>query len=501
MPIAPSARTALSSRTALRRTATALAVGLSVTGLLLGGAPPAQAKPDPTLASQAAKLMQDSRVRNASVSTVILDAADGSEIYAKSGSSALMPASNTKNLTASAALQNLGTGYKFSTDAYADAKPKNGVLSGDLYLKGWGDPSTRVSDLASIAKQVKAAGISKVTGRLYADASYFDSDRYNDYWSTSYASDYYAAQISALTIAPDADLDSGTVKIGYASGKKGKKAKLTVVPAELASYVTVVNKTTTTGSGDSISVSRKAGTNTITVSGKLGTGRKTAYEWVTIDRPDLAAVSVFRGELRKAGVSVAGSTGTKKTPKGRIRVARDKSVALSSLMVPYLKLSNNMIAEHLTKTMGARASGAPGSWSKGLAVTKRYVASTGAPTAGLVLRDGSGLTRSNRISGRTLTGVLYAAQKKTWFSSFYTALPVAGDSRRMVGGTLSSRMRNTEAAGRVHAKTGSLTGVTSLAGYVQARGGRRYVFAMISNYSGTSPRPVEDKLAIAIAKR
>jgi D-alanyl-D-alanine carboxypeptidase/D-alanyl-D-alanine-endopeptidase (penicillin-binding protein 4) len=94
---------------------------------------------------------------------------------------------------------------------------------------------------------------------------------------------------------------------------------------------------------------------------------------------------------------------------------------------------------------------------------------------------------------------LYRVQRESWFPAFSAALPVAGNSDRMTGGSLRYRMTGTRAANNARAKTGSLTGVTSLSGYVRGRDGRRYVFSMLSEYSGTSPRPVEDKFVVALA--
>ena len=99
------------------------------------------------------------------------------------------------------------------------------TLDGRLYLKGYGDPTARVGDYASLAKQVRAAGIRTVTGKLVVDATYFDSVRYNPNWKTGYADDYYAAPISALTLAPNADYDSGTVIIKYRAGCGGQEGQ------------------------------------------------------------------------------------------------------------------------------------------------------------------------------------------------------------------------------------------------------------------------------------
>ena len=126
------------------------------------------------------------------------------------------------------------------------------TLDGRLYLKGYGDPTARVGDYASLAKQVRAAGIRTVTGKLVVDATYFDSVRYNPTLDDRLRRRLLrGAEISALTLAPNADYDSGTVIIKYRAGSAGKKAKITTSPAAAASYLTLKNLTTTGKKGTS----------------------------------------------------------------------------------------------------------------------------------------------------------------------------------------------------------------------------------------------------------
>ena len=446
-------------------------------------------------------MLKDSRVTKGSTSAVVYDAATGSELFQRSGSRATIPASNTKILTAAAAMHTLGPGYRFQTQVIRRAKITGSTLDGQLYLKGYGDPTARVSDYAALAKRIRAAGIRTVTGKLIVDASYFDSVRYNPTWRTGYADDYYAAEISALTLAPNADYDSGTVIIKYKSGSVGKKAKITTSPAAAAAYVNLKNLTTTgkKGTSTSFSAGRKHGSNTITLRGRVPRGRSGSW-LITVNRPDLYAAAVFRAELKKAGVTVRGGTAAQTTPAtSRSVVATDYSMTLSQLLVPFMKLSNNMHAETLTKAMGAKRSGAPGTWAKGLAATRAYLTSIKVPMAGVALSDGSGLTRSNTITPRAMGTLLVNVQREKWFPAFKASLPVAGNRTRMVGGTLRNRMNGTRAANHAWAKTGTLTGVTALSGYVQGRDGHLYTFSMLSEYKGSTPRPVEDKLVVALA--
>jgi serine-type D-Ala-D-Ala carboxypeptidase/endopeptidase (penicillin-binding protein 4) len=475
---------------------TALAIALSPIAAASAGT-----AGDTALVTRLNSVMKDSRVQHATSGAIVLDAKDGSQLYGRYADRAVTPASNTKILTAATALHVLGPGYRFKTEVIRRASlGADGVLHGRLYLKGYGDPTTMQADYAALARQVRAYGIRRVSDKLVVDSTFFDSVRYNPNWSTGYASDYYAAQISALTVAPNTDYDSGTTIIKYAPGSRGKRAKITTVPAAAATYVKIVNKTTTSARGTSTSfwAHRAYGTNTITVNGRVPVGRSGSW-MITVDKPELYAGAVFRAELAKAGVTIAGGTAIAPIPDASRRlVAVDRSMPLSQLLVPFMKLSNNMHAEALTKTMGT-LKGRPGNWDDGLSYTKAYLKSTGAPMAGVVLVDGSGLTRRNKLTPRALARFLDKIQDETWWPTFDRALPVAGNSNRMVGGTLRHRMNGTKAANKAHAKTGTLSGVTALSGYVTGADGRRYVFSMLSQYTGSTPRPVENTFVVTLA--
>ena len=518
MPVSTSVPgTAALWRNGARRASSAAlaAVGALVLAAPVAVGPPAQAAPVVTapapgldaaaasrassqarLSSKLSSILDDARSRR-ETDVSVLDAETGRVVYSRRSTSASLPASNMKVVTAAAAMHTLGPGYRFTTDVVRRGRVSDGVLHGSLYLVGHGDPSTRQSDYAALAKKVRGAGITKVTGKIVADGSFFDSQRYNPGWYTSYASAYYAAQTAALTVAPNADLDSGTVLVKVKGGTRGRRPTLSTTPAAAKTYVRLVNKATTTGS-TSLSLSRQAGGNAITVRGQVRSGR-TWSGLVTVDKPELYAAAVFRRELTRADVTVEGGTRLGTTPASkRTRVARDTSMTLSRLLVPFLKLSNNLHAEALTKTMGALG-GRPGSWTAGLARTTAYLRGLDVPMKGVTLADGSGVSRRDRLTPLALTTLLVEVRDEPWWAAFDAGLPVAGVNSHWGGGTLRYRMNGTRAAGNAHAKTGSLTGVTALSGYVTGRDGRRYAFSLLSNYAGATPRPVENEVVVALA--
>ncbi|GAA0954454.1 D-alanyl-D-alanine carboxypeptidase/D-alanyl-D-alanine-endopeptidase [Kribbella koreensis] len=480
-----------------------VAVSAATAGLVgqSAGAPAAVQQVQATgLQQQLDTLLSDSRFQGSQVGLVVRDATTGETLYDRNGGSRLVPASNTKLFTSTAAMHTLGAGFKFHTDVLATAPVKrNGKLQGDLYLKGFGDPTALESDYVGLAKQIAAAGITKVEGNLIADDTYFDNVRLGDSWAWDDESFYYAAQISALTLAPNGDYDSGTAIVESRPGAAvGDPVLLDLRPAN--GLLKLINTATTgaAGSASTLSVQRDHGTNVVRVSGSVPLGAGLGSTWVTVWEPPLYAADVFRRALTAEGIKVEGKIREAATPATARQLARDESMTLGELMTPFLKLSNNMHAETLVKAMGA-VTKANGSWPTGLGIVTAYAKSVGVDTATIRLSDGSGLSRKVNLTPNSITNILLAAEKEPWFQQWYDALPIAGNADRFTGGTLRTRMGGTPAANNLHGKTGSLTGVTALSGYVTNKDGRKLVFSMISNNYLTSPRSVEDAVGVTLA--
>ncbi len=455
---------------------------------------------DDGLASRIDQLLTNPVFNGSTVEVVVRDATTGDVVYDRAGDQRVNPASNMKLFTSTAAMATLGPSFRFHTDVYAKGRVHGHTLAGRLYLKGFGDPTTLRSDYVRLARQVVAAGITSVRGALVADDSYFDDVRLGTGWSWDDEPYYYSAQTSALTVAPNTDYDSGTVIVeSTPAATVGRPVRIRLVPK--TSVLRVVNDATTgaPGSDYTLDVVRAHGSNVVHVTGSLPTDAGTDQEWVTVWNPTRYAADVFERALRANGVSVAGPVRTGTTPAGSvIRVARDRSMPLSGILIPFLKLSNNMHAEALVKTMGAVETGV-GSWDAGLNQVIAYAQGKGVHTDTLAFYDGSGLSRMDLLTGDAITDLLGAVRGEPWFGTWYNALPIAGNPDRFVGGTLRSRMVGTPAANNVHAKTGSLTGVSALSGYVTDADGRKLVFSMVTNAYLDSPRSVEDALAVTLA--
>lgn len=495
--------------TPLRRAALIPLTALCSVSLLLVPAP-ASAIPggtavptatDAALAGKLGTVMADSRVKKATVGAVVVDAATNRTQYRTSPNTAITPASNMKLVVAAAALDILGADRTFSTGVYAASEPSSSGTVKRLYLRGFGDPTLQRSDLVALAKQVKAAGVKTVTGSVVGDGTFYDNDRYNDYWDSRDYNWSYAPQISALTMAPSSALKVGTILVNYGPGSaKGKKASLSVTPALADSYVKLVNKTTTGKAGSSswISVRRTSGTNTLTVTGSIALKRSKGSTTVTINNPAAYVAHVFTRELRALGVAVKGSPITGATPSKRVKLAGDTSAPLSTVVKYLLKPSNNGIAEHLIKWLGRRE-GTAGTWKAGASRVLRWLKGTQSVPGSVTIVDGSGLAHRNKLTARVVVRLLQYAREQVWFGTFYNALPVAGNADPAVAGTLTDRMVGTAAQNNLRAKTGTLSGVTALSGYVTGRNGRLYIFSLLGRYSGSTPRPVFDTLGATLA--
>ncbi|MEU4291542.1 D-alanyl-D-alanine carboxypeptidase/D-alanyl-D-alanine-endopeptidase [Kribbella sp. NPDC026596] len=479
--------------------ASVAAVAAAVGGVVTQSAGAPTAVQPTALQTRLDSLLNDSRYDGSQVALVVRDATTGETLYDRNGDQRMLPASNTKLFTSTAAMHTLGPSYRFHTDVLATASVRGGKLNGDLYLKGYGDPTALESDYAGLAKQLRAAGVRRVEGDLVADDTYFDHVRLGDTWSWDDEPFYYSAQISALTLAPNTDYDSGTAIVESLPGATaGAPAKLSLVPANGVIKLVSTATTGAAGSANTLSIERDHGTNIVRVTGSVPLGASVGQEWVTVWEPELYAADVFRRALAAQGIQVDGRIKNAATPTTARQLARDESMTVGELMTPFLKLSNNMHAETLVKAMGAVVE-AEGSWSAGLGVVTDYAQSIGVNTSRIRLSDGSGLSRKVNVTADSVTDVLIGAQKEPWWQQWYDALPIAGNPQRFVGGTLRSRMLNTPAANNLHGKTGSLTGVTALSGYVTNKDGRKLVFSMISNNYLVSPRSIEDAVGVTLA--
>ncbi|NKI74813.1 D-alanyl-D-alanine carboxypeptidase/D-alanyl-D-alanine-endopeptidase [Dickeya sp. CFBP 2040] len=436
----------------------------------------------------------------ASMGMIVRDANSGKVLYQTHSDLRMVPASNMKLLTSVAAFGILGPDYRFETRLLTNGRQHSDKLQGDIYLQGSGDPTLQPADLDAFAAQLAQRGIRQIHGRLLLDDSAFDNVPFGQGWSWDDESYAFSAPISALNYTfnlPEGDIN--VVRVDICPGtSKTLPGVISVYPVTNA--VTLINNTTT-GDTTALNFNRRAGSNKIVVNGTIAAKSKTYSRQVTVDDPTQMVGTLLYAALKKHGITVRGGIDRAATPENAVVLAHKTSAPLSELALTFLKLSNNSYGEILTKAMGRQAQG-KGDWHSGLQTIHQFLSQKGINTDALRQVDGSGLSRLNQVTPEQLAAVLLVARKQPWFNVWHNALPVAGEPALLVGGTLRHRMINTPATGRTYAKTGSLTGVSSISGYVDSVTGRPLVFSIISNnylVPDAQIKALEDKMVVTVA--
>ncbi|MFO2462415.1 D-alanyl-D-alanine carboxypeptidase/D-alanyl-D-alanine-endopeptidase [Pseudomonas sp. 15FMM2] len=471
----------------------AMLVGL---GLLLGGC----ATSSNTSEQALDQLLADPALAGASVSLMVRDVRTGSTLYQHNPRTRLIPASSLKLLTTAAAMDVLGPQYRFSTQLLSDGGRQGERLMGNLYLRGLGDPTIQWADYQALAANLAGQGIRQVQGDLVFDDTWFDAERLGLDWAHDDEDKYYGAQISALTVSPNADFDAGTLTVtAKAPAVVGQPVSITLSPP--TDYVQLSNLAVS-GMGNSYGLNRQHGTNLLRLRGTLAPGTQSRQS-VSVWEPTQLVANLFARALAEQGIAVQGKRVIDGTSPATARVlAQHQSAPLQELIRPLLKLSNNSMAEALLKAMGRQQANA-GTATAGVTAVADFLTRQGLDPTTLSQVDGSGLSRRNLLSAQNFTDLLLVVSKQPWFNTWYAALPVAGNPKRLVGGSLRYRLQETSAQNNLHAKTGSMGGVSSLTGYITDAEGRRLMFSMLTNnyvVEGARIKALEDRLAIILSR-
>jgi serine-type D-Ala-D-Ala carboxypeptidase/endopeptidase (penicillin-binding protein 4) len=417
---------------------------------------------------------------------VLVKAVDRDEVlYSRNATKLMMPASTMKVVTLAAAAEKLGWDYTYTTRVFTTGTIANGTLTGDLIVVGSGDPSIDDWDgaatqlFADWATQLKAAGIRSVRGRIIGDDNLFDDDGFGFGWSWDDMARSFSASVSAL------QFNEGSVQLKIAPGRSiGSKAAITVVPDY--SGLTISNHLTTGGAGGPLAIVRKRlpGSSRLEIRGSLPLRTRQFSETASVENPTLYFVSALRHALVADGIDVHGPAvdiddlDNPPTHNATAPLITYQSPPLSELATTMMKLSQNLYAETLLKTIGIDSNDHPtGTGQAGIAVVRSVVEGWNIDPAGLIQADGSGLSRYNYITPETMVAILtHINRDERLKSAFEATLPVAGRD-----GTLENRMKGTPADGNARVKTGSLTNVRAMAGYVKNADGDTLAFVLFAN--------------------
>jgi len=420
----------------------------------------------------------------------IVDLATGKELFAHDADVALNLASNTKLLTSVAALTALGPGFRWHTAVLADdLDDATGVVHGDLYVRGRGDPTLSAADVRALAADVAARGVRKVEGQLVIDASYFDDVVEPPHFSEQPDErSAFRAPVAALGVAK-----SGVTVI--VTPEPGGKATVRTEP-DAGDYVKIVKADVATiATGHTrvrIDAVPKKDHLEISATGQIRPQDGSFDARKRVDDPTRFAAEVIRRALAERGVKLAKKGyALRVVPAAAKPIASHDSAPLAVAIREMNKLSDNYLAESVLKTLGAetRTTPGPATWADGTTAVTQILGKLG--ITGFRADNGSGLFAASAVSAHTVVALLRAAHADFRIApDLVESLPLGG-----VDGTLAKRWHGHAARGRVRAKTGTLDHVSSLAGYVAFDSDHEVAFAFIANDIATGNRGVVRALA------
>jgi D-alanyl-D-alanine carboxypeptidase/D-alanyl-D-alanine-endopeptidase (penicillin-binding protein 4) len=436
---------------------------------------------------------------------LIADARTGETLYEKNADAFFVPASNMKLFTTALALAKLGPDYRFHTTLETRGTiAAEGVLAGDLVLVGRGDPNLsnrkfpydlkeefdgppeRV--LAELTDALAAKGVKEISGDVVGDDSYFPRERYPSGWEIDDMVWEYGAAISAIVV------DDNTVTLTLTPGDNaGDPVQAELAPATPDFNVENDVITIAEGAKPDLTLTREPGSNSVVVRGTLTAKSAPRKLVLAIEEPAQHAAELLKRLLAERGVKVEGVARAVHIPDSnttpRTVLAEHVSVPLSDAVKLINKISQNLHTEMLLRAV-ARQNGLWSSPDDLLKTPLDFYAAAGIAPDDVVQTDGSGLSRHDLVTPRAIVALLKYAQEQPWFGPYFASLPVAG-----VDGSLQDRMRGTLAAGRIHAKTGSVEHVKTLSGYAETPSGRRLIFSFLSNNQGGKNHEEADALS------
>lgn len=449
------------------------------------------------LENEISALKKDPTLRNASWGLYVYNITTSQPEAELNSQLSLMPASAIKILTTATALALLGNDFRFETALQTTgiADTVTGILQGNLYLCGGGDPTlgskrfdasvNADTVFSKFARALLKSGIRRVEGQLIGDESIFD-DRIPQSWAYEDIGNYYAPAVCGLSIYEN------MYRLYFDAGKTiGDSARLTDVEPEMPD-MTFVNMVTTgaAGTGDQIYILGNPYTTLRILDGTLPVGKTHFDIDGALPDPAMACMQQFMSVIKRHGIEVTGGTttlrkerwqGTPDTTSAADRrfIAKHLSPTLSQIIVHTNLKSINMFAEHILKMIGAKKTGT-GSTQQGIAMIRQYWTSKGIDLKGFEMFDGSGLSRKNKITPQQLCRILAGFKNETAYKSFKASLPVAGKN-----GGVGSMLKGTVAENNLCAKTGTMDDVRAYAGYVTNTTGEELAFAIIiNNFTG-----------------
>ncbi|MBW4691792.1 MAG: D-alanyl-D-alanine carboxypeptidase/D-alanyl-D-alanine-endopeptidase [Lyngbya sp. HA4199-MV5] len=430
-------------------------------------------------------------VRWGIVVQTLANPANRKTLVARNATTLLAPASNNKLLTTAAALTALGAAYRFRTGVYGDSTQPNLTT---LRIVGRGDPSLTTAQLTTVAQQLRQKGVQQVE-QLIGDDTYFRGAATNPNWDADDTLQGYGAPVNSLM------LNQNGIGLTLFPQRVGQPLRIQWDDPTDANSWSLRNQSVTVSasSGEYVDAVRTA--RVIQVSGQLRVGSEAETIAVSIPNPGNYLIDKFRTALINASIPIQRTTVVKATPAppGLTELAAVESAPLAQLLIETNRESNNTYAEALLKTLGAtQAANSQDATASGIEAVRTTLTPLGVNPAGYRMVDGSGLASRDRATPEALVQTLQAMSQSSNASVFRNSLAVAG-----INGTLKNRFRNTAAQGKLQGKTGTISGVVALSGYLTPINHPDLALSILTNYSGASTASVRsavDEMVLVLTR-
>ncbi len=430
-----------------------------------------------------ARAAQEAGVPPDAIAIQIESVGASAPLLAHHAGAAMQPASLMKLVTTAAALDLLGPGYRWNTRIYTNGIQSGAALQGDLIIKGSGDPRLSQKDLWSVLRNLRAQGIQHISGDLLLDRTLFEL-------TTDDAIQFDGKPERAYNALPDALLlDTKTLTLHFVPDEKNQIVQVRTEPYLASLQVTAPKLVIGECGAWRKSIGLEFAPQALRFDGSyaLACGEQHfpihAYNYTHLEYFDASLRQIW-SEL---GGTIAGSTRevtlSQEAHGVEHEIAAWQSVPLSDVIRDINKYSNNVMSRQLLLTLSAERGVKPATKISGVAILQDWLLARGIKTAGLVIENGSGLSRNERISAADLARVLQLMWHSPTMPEFISSLPLAG-----VDGTMRKRVQNMDVKAYAHIKTGSLADVAGIAGYVTARSGKRLIIVCMINH------PNADKL-------
>ena len=397
------------------------------------------------------------------------------------------PASVAKSVTTFVALEALGPTFRWKTDVYFLGEVEDGVLEGDLLLKGFGDPFLVTEQFWKLLRQIRNAGVTSINGNLLLDDSYFDVGEYDP-------GAFDREPLRAYNVAPNALLANyKAARFLFEPNITDDTVTVTLEPPlenlKIVNRLRLANMACR-GYQRGITITPNKAFDEITLTGQFPNGCEQYAMTRAVLSHNEFTYGLFRSLWEEAGGEISG--GWRNIEYTPIDESDEPDISFDSLPLADVitrvnKHSNNVMARHLLYTLGAEYDQLPGTEEKGRRFVREWLSSKGLDTSELDIDNGSGLSRQTRVSARQLGAMLRIAYSSQFMPEYMSSMALSG-----LDGTLSRRLRSKDLAGMAHIKTGSLDHVSSFAGYMQSRVGDRYIVVSLQNYKDVHRGPGDE---------